>query len=457
MAVVARLETVLSMNTAKFTAGANKARSTMLALQRSVSSIGNAIGLTLTGGAIVSGLKRSVDAFAEEEMAVRKLEQALKATGGAAGYTSDEIRQMAASFQRTTSFSDDVTISAASVLASFTSIGRDVFPQAISAAQDLSTAFGRDLQSSIILVGKALNNPSQGMAALQKAGIRLTESQKQQIKALVEQNNLLGAQRLILDELNLRFGGQAAAAAETYTGQIERMKNAFGDLEEEVGKKLIPTLQRAAEYWTGMLSGGGDVKIPETTRLQQQIDANRAEQERIRKSLGYRFFGSDVFGSGHGDERIRSIDEENKSLEYLLRIAQQRDSSLTTQRNVLAALASGGKRPANAATFSLFGLGQLSGGGGGSDSNIVRRIFGVSSLKKFFDENFPANREADRPSGLPSAAVRGSAEAANIEAAVQGAFNPLQDIKRATMGTLDELKKIEQDLRNDKTPALNIA
>jgi phage-related minor tail protein len=63
---------------------------------------------------------------------------------------------------------------------------------------DMSVALGTDASGSAIQLGKALNDPIKGVAALQKVGVSFTESQKEQIKTLVETGDTLGAQKIIL-------------------------------------------------------------------------------------------------------------------------------------------------------------------------------------------------------------------------------------------------------------------
>jgi hypothetical protein len=60
--------------------------------------------------------------FAEAEQTANKLDSVLRSTGGAAELSADQIKNLAAQLQRVTTFGDDATISAATLLATFTSI-----------------------------------------------------------------------------------------------------------------------------------------------------------------------------------------------------------------------------------------------------------------------------------------------------------------------------------------------
>jgi hypothetical protein len=170
----------------------------------------------------------------------------LKSTGGAAGMTATEVNDLATSLSEVTRFEDDAIVAGESMLLTFTNIGEDVFPQATETMLDMSQALGQDMQSSAIQLGKALNDPIKGMTALQRVGVTFTEAQKDQIKAMVEAGDVMGAQKVILAELSKEFGGSARAAGQTFGGQMDILTNKLGNVKEEVGLALLPVLTQLA-------------------------------------------------------------------------------------------------------------------------------------------------------------------------------------------------------------------
>jgi len=197
-----------------------------------------ATAVIAVGKQVVDFQKENIRLAGIQEDAETQLAQTIKSTGAAAGLTATELKQMASGLQGVTKFGDEATIQGQSLLLTFTSIGKDVFPRATETMLDMSQALGQDMKSSAIQLGKALNDPINGVSALQRVGVSFTESQKEQITTLAESGRLMEAQNLILDELSKQFGGSAAAAAETYTGKVEQMGNAWGDLREQLGYGL---------------------------------------------------------------------------------------------------------------------------------------------------------------------------------------------------------------------------
>jgi hypothetical protein len=111
----------------------------------------------------------------------------------------------------------------------------------------MSVALGSDLQGATIQVGKALNDPIKGIAALQRVGVSFTAGQKKTIESLVDSGKTMEAQKLILKELNKEFGGSAKAFGKTMPGQIEKAKNSFAEMAATLLGTVAPGLAGAAE------------------------------------------------------------------------------------------------------------------------------------------------------------------------------------------------------------------
>ena len=216
----------------KFTISAkDKTKATFRNIRRNILGLKSAIG-ALALGALV---REVAQATATQERAIAQLEQAIRSTSGAARLSSQEIQKYAADLQKVTTFGDEALIEASSQLLTFTRITGDRFKATLELAADLSTRFGVDLKSSVIQLGKALNDPVANLSALSRAGIQFSVSQKEMIKGLVESGRLIEAQQIILGELEVQFGGSARAARDTFGGALQGLSNAFGDLLESRG------------------------------------------------------------------------------------------------------------------------------------------------------------------------------------------------------------------------------
>lgn len=218
------------------------------------------------GKGIISVGKDITGAALDAEQAQAQLNSVLESTNGAAGLTAGQINDLANAYSSLTMFDDEAIVGAESVLLTFTQIGEDVFPTAVESILDVSQALGQDLQSSTIQIGKALNDPIAGISALSRVGVSFTEDQKDMIKSLVESGDVMGAQKIILAELQKEFGGSAEAAGQTMAGQLAILNNEFENVKEEAGtafipvlkdlvgvaKELMPYLQQAVKWFSGL-------------------------------------------------------------------------------------------------------------------------------------------------------------------------------------------------------------
>jgi hypothetical protein len=218
-----------------------------------IQGIFQGIGLTIANlamqipGAIMEFGQSILEAANEAEAGLADLRQTLISTGGAAGMTEKELLDLAEGLSKTTKFSDDAVLSGENMLLTFTNIGRDVFPRATNSLLDLATKMKSDLPSAAIQLGKALHDPISGVTALRRAGVQLSDQQEEQIKTMMELGDVMGAQGIILGELEKEFGGQALAAGQTFDGQMAILTNRFNEMKETIGVALIPVLTELME------------------------------------------------------------------------------------------------------------------------------------------------------------------------------------------------------------------
>lgn len=180
----------------------------------------------------------------------RQTEAVIKSTGGAANTTFDQIEKLSSGIQAYSGISDEAVQEGANLLLTFTNIkneagkGNDVFDQTTKIMTDVATAMGQEPRQAAIQLGKALNDPVKGVSALGEVGITFSDQQKEMIKTLVESGDTMGAQKVILKELETQFGGSAKAQADA--GKL--LGATLADLQEEIGQRLLPAFDAAARF-----------------------------------------------------------------------------------------------------------------------------------------------------------------------------------------------------------------
>ena len=211
-----------------------------------------ALPAALALGAIALAAKAGVEGVMADDVALANLESTLKSTGHAANITADGFFEYANQLQASTGVSATAITEGAALLGTFKAIrnetgkGNRVFDRATVAALDLSKKGFGSLESSNKMLGKALNDPIKGITALSRAGVTFTDAQKDQIKTLQESGDMLGAQKLILKEVESQVGGTAAAYGETTAGKVDRAKRAFEELQKSLAQALMPAINFVA-------------------------------------------------------------------------------------------------------------------------------------------------------------------------------------------------------------------
>lgn len=188
----------------------------------------------------------AVKAAMESRDAIGQVQAALNSMGNAAGFTLQQLEALAQSEMQKSLYDDDEILRKVTAnLLTFGNIAGSQFQAAQSAAIDLAARLKMDLQSATILVGKALNDPVKGLAALKRAGIDFTDQQKKQIKAMAEAGNAAGAQKIMLAELQRQFKDSAEAARQA--NPAAAAQQAMGQAMEDLGNAILPLIGPIAD------------------------------------------------------------------------------------------------------------------------------------------------------------------------------------------------------------------
>ncbi|MBI4916879.1 MAG: phage tail length tape measure family protein [Acidobacteria bacterium] len=288
-------------------------------LTSAAAGLAGAFGGLLSIGAVATALRSVVGASIEAERADIKLQAVLKATGYVAGVTAEQIGGYASQMQSLTGVDDDTIKSAAAVLATFKNVREQGFERTMTAALDLSAVFGQDLQGSVTMLGKALEDPITGMTALRRVGVSFSESEKEVIKDLVEHNKLADAQAKILAVVEAQVGGTAKALGQTLGGQINVAKAAFGDLQEQVGFFLTKSLNlgMVANTWAGWFSKWSGAMEGAAKSTDGTATSLRAEEKALRANIAAMEVAVKATKAGDPvrDQLIRQLQDERLKLD----------------------------------------------------------------------------------------------------------------------------------------------
>jgi hypothetical protein len=232
-----------------------------------LAKIGAAAFAAVGAGALVMG-KKLLDAGERAATSNARIEQITKSMGqfeGATDQVTDRLVTLAEKTAKLVGVDQNLIKEGQALLLTFKSVSADadkvggVFDRATKASIDLAAAGFGSVTSNAVQLGKALEDPIKGLAALGKSGVTFTAEQKELIKTLVETGRVAEAQEIILAAVETQVGGTAEATANA----SDRMKVAFSLLQEELGQKLLPVFEKFATYFIETL-------IPQMEKMYNQ-------------------------------------------------------------------------------------------------------------------------------------------------------------------------------------------
>lgn len=208
------------------------------AIGKSFLGMGAAIGGAFAIGSVISSvtnyLQDAATAAMQDEKSMVSLAKAMDNVGQ--GFANASTEKFVSDLMLATGTADDLIRNGLQRLVVATGSAARA-QELFTTALDISAATGRD----VVTVSQALARASTGqVSALTRLGIPLDQN-------IVKTKDFGAA----LEVLNERFGGQAAAAADTYGGQLSRLQVAAGEAQETIGYALLDAVENVTDAFGG--------------------------------------------------------------------------------------------------------------------------------------------------------------------------------------------------------------
>jgi hypothetical protein len=227
-----------------------------------------ALGIAAVGASLVKLGRDAVKAFKVQETAVRGLTTGMKLQGATIREINDALKT-ASTLQAKTVFGDEETIDAMKKAVATGADYTEVVKSA-SLAQDIASATGRDLGTIFELLGRGI-----------QGDVTMLQRYVPSIKLLnKEQKTWANIQKI----LNAQFGGTAAKNAQTYTGQVQQMSNAWGDLQEQAGKAILVITAPAISKMLGIFESLNEL-LSGSARSLREFDSASEELLVVQKEM----------------------------------------------------------------------------------------------------------------------------------------------------------------------------
>lgn len=194
---------------------------------------------------IIAGIKKAMSAYELQNAAETKLTEIYKTRMGVTDEAAKETMKYASALQQVGVVGDEVQLAGAQQLATFAKTP-DTVNKLLPAMNNLLVQQkglnGTQQDSTQIanLMGKVLMGQT---GALKRVGVSFDETQEKILKTGTEEERAA----VLAEVITQNVGNMNEEMAKTPEGKIQQMKNAYGDLWEELGGALAPTLADIAK------------------------------------------------------------------------------------------------------------------------------------------------------------------------------------------------------------------
>ena len=218
--------------------------------QQGVGTLGKNLALIGVGaaGAIALAVKGGLDDLSTLNSAIVSVDGAIASVGATGQITGRQVAEWANQIEADigAAFDDkDITAAAATLLRFGKTAPKNLRP-ALQVVTDLAVKTG-DVESAASLLAKALADPTKAAGKLARSGVILTKAQQKTIDAMVKQNDIAGAQKVILDALAATTSGAAANSQDKYRRSISLLNDVAEDAKKALAEGFLPVIQRVAD------------------------------------------------------------------------------------------------------------------------------------------------------------------------------------------------------------------
>lgn len=286
------------------------------------------------GTAIVGIGTKAIISAEDARISVAKMELIYKNSGKNIGVSLKEIESEIQGLAQTTIFDDDSLRDASREFVKFGNITGDTLKSLIKTTTEYARLTDQDVVSAAHAMAKALADPEAASRLLKEAGVKLTNTEQEYIKVLIDSNRESEAQAILAEKLGKTYNG----AAEALTGlhsEAEMTKNAIGELFEAIGNSAVAqaglsALESSLQFIRGLVisttnafsgaaqSGGASESFGRgaSDSWGDPVASSQKNEAQMKKEIeAYKALGK--ASSGHHAARAAGISNEQKAMNSL--------------------------------------------------------------------------------------------------------------------------------------------
>jgi hypothetical protein len=201
-----------------------KAKQDVNVFSKEVKSLGKAFGVTFSAAAIVGFSKKAIKAFTDDQAAAKRLQLQLENTGNA--FRVDEVEGYIKSLEKTNAILVDLRGPFQTLLNLTGSV--ELAQRSLESALNISAGTGENLNTVVSAIASGIRGQTKAIKNLNTG---------------IDANIIAsGDMNAIMEALDKRFSGQAAARLDTYAGKMDALKKGADEATKAIGTGLVDAL-----------------------------------------------------------------------------------------------------------------------------------------------------------------------------------------------------------------------
>jgi hypothetical protein len=206
-----------------------KAKQDVSSFDKQIKSLGRTFGVTFSAAAIVAFSKKAINAFTADEAAAKSLELQLINTGNA--FRVDEVEGYIKSLEKTYAILTDLRKPFQTFLNLTGSV--ELAQRSLEAALNISAGTGESLETVVGAISSGIRGQTKAIKGLNTG---------------IDANIIAsGDMNKIMEALEKRFSGQAAARLDTYAGKMNILKKGVDEATKAIGEGLVNSIEILSE------------------------------------------------------------------------------------------------------------------------------------------------------------------------------------------------------------------
>lgn len=267
--LLANLSIYLGIDTKAFNIGSKQAQQQIGGFQKSLSSLKTFMGAAFGAAAIrqiLSFANAAKDAYEIQASAETKLETVMRQRMNASDDMIESVKNLTREQQKLGVIGDEVQLSGAQQLTTFLH-QKAALTTLIPAMNNLVAqqkgykATAADAVNVANMMGKVLDGQ---VGALRRVGISFTDAQEKILKGGNEMERAATLAQVITDNV----GEMNKALASTELGRLQNLNNQLSDMNEKLGKKILPGMIAWKKLWMELLGISTKENEKQLSRLQ---------------------------------------------------------------------------------------------------------------------------------------------------------------------------------------------